>query len=629
MGDILSNALSGLVSYQRAMATTNHNIANVGTEGYSRQRVNFATRTPEQMGSLSIGSGVTLTSVQRVYNGFITGQLRDATSGFSHLDSYYRLSMQLDNVVADPDIGLAATLSRFYNSIQSVADDPTSISARQMMIAEANSLVNRFESLDSQFNALANEVNLQIESSVVSVNDLTAQVAQLNRLIVESEGQFGTAANDLLDQRDQAVLRLNELIGIKTIQQDDGAVNIYIANGESLVLGQKSSQLVAVRNDFQPDRMELALKKSSGETAISGLVSGGALGGVLSFRDGLLSDARRELGQIAVTIADTLNSQNKAGMDLNGNLGVSLFSDPAPQATKAAANVGNASVVAQVTDLSQLTGDDMIMRFDGTNWQFYSAEGQSPVGGVIGTGTASDPFVYQGVSYVVRNSPAVGDRFLLQPTAGAPSGLSVLVNDPGRIAAAAPTRASSEPNNSGGAVISQTEIVDFTNPALLDDVVIEFTSASTFTINGSGSFNFVSGANIDINGNRVVIRGTPTEGDRFSLGSNTGGVGDNRNALKLAMTETQGVLSGGNVSIQNILVGLVGNVAVATRSAEVNRQSQENLLIQNQVRQQEISGVNLDEEAANLLKFQQAYQASAKAVSTANDMFQALMAAFR
>ncbi|GAB3375204.1 flagellar hook-associated protein FlgK [Spongiibacter taiwanensis] len=629
MGDMLGNSLSALVSYQRAMATSSHNIANADTEGYSRQRVDFSSRTPQQVGNLSIGSGVSLSSVRRVYDEFATSQLRDATAGFNHLDSYYKLAVQLDNVVADPDIGLASSMSRFYNSIQDMADDPSSISSRQLMIAEANSLASRIAELDSQMSSMDKEVNLRISSSVASINDLAAQVAEMNRLISESEGQFGTAANDLLDKRDQAVIQLNELIGIKTVVQDDGALNVFIANGESLVLGQKSTQLAAVRSEFEPDRVELALQKSGGNAVISDIVSGGVLGGVLSFRDGILSEAKSELGRITVTLATTLNEQNQAGMDLNGDMGQALFGISEPQAFRSTANTGNATVTAQITDMGQITGDNVLMRFDGSNWNFYTAGSQVPVTGVTGAGTAADPFVYQGVSFVVSNTPATGDRFLLRPTADAPRHLSVLINDPARIAAAAPTRTRAEPDNAGGASISQTEIIDPSDPALLSDVTIEFTSPTTYSINGSGSFSYVPSANIDINGNRLSINGNPAAGDRFFIGANVGGVGDNRNALKLVATETKGVLNGGTASLQTTLSGLVGDVAVATRSAEVNRQSQQNLLTQTQARQQEISGVNLDEEAANLLKFQQAYQAAAKATSAANDMFQALMAAFR
>jgi flagellar hook-associated protein 1 FlgK len=629
MGDMLGNSLSALVSYQRAMATTSHNIANADTEGYSRQRVDFATRSPEQLGSLTIGSGVNVSSVRRVYDEFAASQLRDATAGFNQLDSYYQLSVQLDNVIADPDIGLSASLSRFYNSIQDVADDPGSMSSRQLMLAEANSLSGRIADLDSQMSTLNKEVNLRISSSVAEVNDLTGQLAELNRLIVEGQGQFGTAANDLMDQRDQTLLKLNELIGIKTVAQDDGAVNVFISNGESLVLGEKTTKLTAVASQFEPGRIELAMQKSNSSPIISDIVGGGLLGGVLSFRDGILAEAQGELGRITISVADTLNQQNRAGLDLNGNLGQDIFQLADPQVYRSSSNQGSASLDAQISDVSQLGGDNVRLRFDGSDWQFYSQGSSVPISGINGMGSASNPFVINGVNVVVNGSLQAGDEFLLRPTADAATGLRVALTDPALVAAAAASRSRTDGNNLGGGSISETDIVDATDPNLLSNVEISFTSTGSYQINGTGNFTYTAGEAIELNGSRVVISGNPASGDRFYIEANYGGVADNRNALKLATTESQAILNGGTASIQDALSGLVGDVAVATRSAEVNRQSQENLLSQTQARQQEVSGVNLDEEAANLLKYQQAYQAAAKATSTANDMFQALMSAFR
>jgi len=629
MGDMLGNALSALVSYQRALATTSHNIANADTEGYSRQRVDFATRVPQQLGNTTIGSGVKVSSVSRVYDNFTAGQLRSAQAAFSAVNNSYQLASQLDNALADPNLGLGASLSRYYNSIQGVADDPSSISSRQLMLAEAQGLGDRFADLSAQLDSLGREVNVRISTSVSDINDLATQIADINLLISESRGKFGTTPNDLLDQRDQALLSLNELIGIKSVEQNDGTVSVFVGNGEALVLGERTIKMNAVSNVFEPGRIEVAMDMGGGQAVISSSLSGGSLGGSLNFRDGLLNETRNELGRISLAVASSMNEQNRAGIDLRGNQGGDLFSVPDPVVHRSLNNISATQMTAQISDLSQVTGNNVLMRFNGTNWSFFDEANGAQLSSVTGTGSVADPFKYKGVQFSLNGPAAAGDQFVLRPTEGAAAGLKLALTDPAAIAAAAATRSLSGSNNIGSGSISQTNIVDSGNPNLLDNVDIEFLTATTYQINGSGSFSYTPGAELNINGNQFVLNGSPVAGDQFFIGANTNAVGDNRNILKLAAAENLKLLNGGTVSVQDAVNGLVGDIAVATRSAQINKQSQENLLSQTRARYESVSGVNLDEEAANLLKFQQAYQAAAQATSIANDLFQNLMSAFR
>jgi len=629
MGDMLGNALSALVSYQRALATTSHNIANADTEGYSRQRVDFATRVPQQLGSTTIGSGVKVASVSRVYDNFTAGQLRSAQAAFSAVDNSYQLASQLDNALADPNLGLGASLSRYYNSIQGVADDPSSISSRQLMLAEAQGLGDRFADLSAQLASLSREVNVRISTSVSDINDLATQVADINLLISESKGKFGTTPNDLLDQRDQALLSLNELIGIKSVEQNDGTVSVFVGNGEALVLGDRTIKMNAVSNVFEPGRIEVAMDLGGGNAVISSSLSGGSLGGSLNFRDGLLDETRNELGRISLAVASSMNEQNRAGIDLRGNQGADIFSVPDPVVHRSINNSSATQMTAQITDLSQVTGNNVLMRFNGSSWSFFDEANGQPVSGVTGSGSVADPFQLSGVQFSLNGAAAAGDQFVLRPTEGATAGLKIVLTDPAGIAAAAATRSLTGSNNIGTGSISQTNVVDSSDPNLLNNVDIEFLNANTYQVNGSGSFSYTPGTDLNINGNQFVLNGSPVAGDHFFIGANTNAVGDNRNILKLAGAENLKLLNGGTVSVQDAVNGLVGDIAVATRSAQINKQSQENLLTQTRARYESVSGVNLDEEAANLLKFQQAYQAAAQATSIANDLFQNLMSAFR
>lgn len=626
MADMLGNALSALTSYQRALATTSHNIANADTEGYSRQRVDFATRVPQQMGDLSIGSGVTLSDVRRVYDEFAGQQLRSASGAFSQLDNYYQLASQLDNTLSDSELGLSAALSDFYDSVQNLANDPASLSARQLLLSEAESLSGRFSQFASQLDTLDTDINNRIQASVNDINDLAGQVAKINSSIAEAQGKFGSVPGDLLDQRDQALLKLNELVNISTVEQDDGSVNVFIGNGQSLVLGEKSNSLHTVRSAFEADRLEVST--STSETGIiSDVINGGSLGASLSFRDGLLSDTRNELGRIASAVASSLNDQNAAGLDLYGQRGSAIFAQPAPTAIAATTNDGDATIAASLNDVSALDGRNIAMRFDGTNWQFNDAGTGQSLSNWTGSGTAADPFVIDGVSISLSGSVVAGDRFLVKPTESASAKLTVVMSDPAQLAAAAATRSGASSANTGSASISETLVVDPNHPNLTDAVSISFLDASTYSINGAGSYSYAPGEAITINGNTVTITGTPAAGDVFSITENTGASGDNRNMLAMADVESLGILSGGSASVKDAVSGLVGDIAVATRSAELNRDAQQNLLTQAQATVESISGVNLDEEASNLLKFQQAYQAAAQAASVANQLFQSLIGA--
>ncbi|MFT5888458.1 MAG: flagellar hook-associated protein 1 FlgK [Zhongshania sp.] len=627
MGDMLGNALSALVSNQRALATVSHNIANAGTEGYSRQRVDFNTRVPEQAGNSVIGSGVLVSGVSRVYDSFTAQQLRSTQAAFSSVETTFAMASQLDNVLADPDLGISASLSRFYNSVQDVADDPSSITSRQLMLAEARGLGDRFADVTSQLDSLDREVNSRIKSTVNDVNDIARHIADINELISSASDKPGKQSNDLLDQRDQALLEMNKLVGSKSIEQDDGTVSVFIGSGEALVLGSKAMQIYAAANPYESGRTEVAIGLGGAKAIISSNISGGSLGGSLNVRDNVLIEVRNELGRIAVVTADALNAQNRAGLDLNGNMGGDIFDVPAPNVYRNSNNASAAEMTAVFTDTAELKGENVVMRFDGANWAFSDEATGAAITGVSGSGSTASPFQYQGVEFSLDSAAAAGDRFVLRPTEAASGRLKLVMTNPAGIAAAAATRSSSDAANISSASISETEVVDSSNSSLLASVDIEFLNATTYQINGTGSFAYTPGAELNFNGNKVVINGQPVVGDHFYINPNTNAVGDNRNILKMAGTENLKLLNGGTLSAQDAVNGLLGDIAVATRSAQINLQSQDNLLTQTRTRLESISGVNLDEEAADLLRYQQAYQAAAQASSIARDMFQALLSA--
>ncbi|MBD2858420.1 flagellar hook-associated protein FlgK [Spongiibacter sp. KMU-158] len=628
MADLLSNALSSLVSNQRALATTSHNIANAGTEGYSRQEVSFSAQNGTSIGGLTIGSGVKVSEIRRMYDQFAISQLRAATAASSQLEVQHDLATQLDNNLADPDLGLTAFLSQFYNSIQDVANEPASLSARQLFLAEAQTLGNRFNDVSAQIDSLDAEISERVDSAVAEINDLTSQIADINKLLSESSAVVGGGNSDLLDQRDQAILKLSALVNISSAEQDDGSINIFIGRGDALVLGGNSTELSTIRSAEDPARREIVLANNTGFDLTDSL-NGGSLGGALSFQREIIDVTRNELGRIAVSVATALNDQNNAGLDLYGQRGQDIFSIAGPRVSQPSSNTGGAALTATITDTTALTAQDIELRFNGASWQAFNQQSGAQITGFTGSGTVADPFVIDGVSISVSGAANAGDRFYIKPTVDAAGSFSVVMTDPSRIAAAAATRSEAVLSNTGSAKISETLVVDPSNPNLMDPVSISFIDATTYQINGAGSFAYTSGNPIVINGNQVTINGIPNAGDSFNIAANTGANGDNRNAMAMAATEDLKNLVGGTQSINDAVGALVGKVAVYTRSTEVNLQAQENLKYLASERQASVSGVNLDEEAANLIRYQQAYSAAAQAISTANDLFQSLMGAFR
>jgi flagellar hook-associated protein 1 FlgK len=268
------------------------------------------------------------------------------------------------------------------------------------------------------------------------------------------------------------------------------------------------------------------------------------------------------------------------------------------------------------------------MRYNGSAWTMQRADNGTPVS-FTGTGTGIDPIVAGGVSIVLSGAPAAGDRFLVRPTAGAIDGMSVQISDPGLIAAAAPIRAAAALANTGAAAISAGEVLDAGNSQLRSTVALQFTDATHYSINGVGSNSYTAGADIDINGWRVQITGIPAAGDTFTVANNLAGTGDNRNALEMYAGLSRGVLSGGSESLNSAVGRFIGSVGVATNQADTSRDAQKIIFDDSTAAVDGVSGVNLDEEAANMLRYQQAYQAAAQMIRVTQTIFDSMLEAVR
>lgn len=628
MADLFNTSISGLLAFQRALDVTSHNITNANTPGYSRQLPDFLTRQPQFLGGNWIGSGVDVASVNRAYDNFLSSQARSAASAFNQSNTYATQAGRISNLFGDSTTGLNATMQKFVNSLQAVADSPNSIAARQTMLSEAGSLVERLKSYDSSLRSLDSQVNASITSEADTITSLARGIADLNKQIANGSTSSGQAPNDLLDQRDRLIDELSTHVNVSVVKTDDNQLNVFIGNGQPLVVGNDPARVVATSDPYDPTRKRLAVQSSVGTIDITSSVSGGTLGGLLGFRTEMLDPARNSIGRISVALADVMNEQHHAGMDLNGDMGGDFFSVGGVDVRPHANNTSGVGATVTRTDTGALTNSDYILTNTAGGWTMRRSDGSSVA--MTGTGTVGDPFLADGLSIVLNGAANVGDSLQIKPTSGAVSPMQVLITDPAEIAAAAPIVAQAGAGNQGNATISPGEVLNPTNPALRTAATITFTSATTYTISGDPTVHtYTPGADIDANGWRVEINGTPVVGDTFRVGDNSNGTGDNRNALLLAGIMSEPVLNGGTTSMTSAIGQFVGDIGVKTNQAQVTAAAQKVVAEEADASMQSVSGVNLDEEAANLLRYQQAYMAISQMIRIADSCFQSVLDATR
>lgn len=634
MGSILNSAISGLNAAQANLQTTSHNIANADTPGYTRQKVIQSTNIPQSTGAGFIGNGVNSSTVQRIHNQFLTTQLLQVQTQSSQLENHYNQIKQIDNLLADPVSGLSPALQDFFGGVNDVAANPSSVPSRQAMISNANALVSRFHSLDQRLSEMYQAANTEVSSSIKEINSLAKQISELNQNILLAEGSAGGhSANDLLDQRDNLINQLSKLVNTDVVKQNDGSANVFIGTGQALVVGNQSMSLKTMMSPEDPQKMTIGLVSGNKTVLLpEDLIHGGSLGGILAFRNESLNEAQNSLGRIAINLAQRFNDQHKLGMDLNGNLGADFFSVPQPQIFSHASNNPASSVTADISNVGALSTSDYQFSFDGTNYTLTRLSDNQSISTVAPPSVGS-PLIMDGLRISGATINA-NEQFLIQPTINGAKNIAVSISDTAKIAAATPVRTESALANSSNATISQGSI----NPLPLDSnlqqpVTITFHSPydGQFDVTGTGSGLpaanqvFTEGADISFNGWTVQINGQPAAGDVFTIKPNLNGSADNRNALQLAGLQTQNTMAGGTASLQEAYGQMVSMVGNKTRELEVTSKAQNNLVTQTERSIQAISGVNLDEEAANLLRYQHAFQASSKVIEISGTLFDSIL----
>lgn len=628
MTDILGIGISALLTNRTALDVAGHNIANVNTDGYSRQRVALAARLAGVSANGFSGAGVQVNGVQRLTNTFVFTREINTSASLSRVDTFSSEASRIDTLLSDAQTGLGTPLNSFFDGLATLAANPTSSATRQSVLAATTSLTSRFQDLQSQLDFDSRSVNSQISQTVDEINGYAQSISQINNRIAQAIGSSGgVAPNDLLDQRDQFVRDLSQRISVTTAPQADGSLNVFVGNGQSLVVGTTVTRLGVRPNEYDSTRLEVT-SGGNGGAIISNQVGGGSIGGLLDARREILDPAREKLGRVAVALSEAVNAQQAQGIDQRGNFGGPLFAPLSGTALPSSSNTGSGSVSVGFADPSQLDGREYVLAYNGANYALTDSVTGASVP-FTGTGTAADPFVARGISLTLSGAPNAGDRFLIEPSRNAAGQLRLVIDDPAELAAAAPAGANAALTNLGNGQITAGQVVDVTDPNLQTPSTIQFTSPTTYSINGAGSFTYTDGSPITINGFQVEISGSPVTGDSFNIVPTGANSGDDRNGKLLSGIAQRNLLDSGLNTITGGHGQLVEEVGAQAQQAKLQRDAQAALQSQVVSERNGLSGVNLDEEAANLVRYQQAYQAAAQIISTASTVFDSLLAATR
>ena len=681
MADLLNIGLSGLAANKTSLAVTGHNIVNVNTPGFSRQDSVQATRVPQFSGAGYIGSGTTLVDVRRIYNEFLSTQVRSSTALNADTQAYLSQINQLDSLLAGSTTGVTPGLQKLFSALQTAAEDPANIPARQLVLSEAEGLAKRFNTVYDRLFEQNSFINKQLSAVTDQVNQLATSIASYNDAIAIASAN-GRAPNDLLDAREEAVRKLSEFVGVTVVPQDDNSYNLFIGSGQPLVVGSNASRLQVTPGLSDPLRSEIQFVSGNSQQNVTSLITGGEMGGLLRYRQDVLDVSMNSVGRLALSIADQVNRQLGQGLDLNGQFGNELFrplNDPLLIAQRSLARVGNSDPLANlnvtITDTTPLTTSDYEVQF--TSATEYVVRRQSdgtlfpPSPATFDITTVPAPQVDGFSIGVASGSFAAGDRFQVLPTRNAGRDIRADMKRPEELAFAAPLKAETSPGNIGTGKISQPTLkteINIYDPAAQADLETSLRNAPPLRIVMGAAGGATQSYNVvDINGNvintgnivpgqnnaltinvpanppaipvafeyQVDISGRPSEGDNFSVSFNTNGVSDNRNALNLVNLQKKTVIGINPAapqttgsSFSDAYGDLVERVGTLTSQARVDGQATSAILKQATDNRDSVSGVNLDEEAAKLIQFEQYYQASAQIIQVARNLFDTLINTF-
>lgn len=652
--DLLGIGSSGLLAQQKMLSTTSNNISNVSTQGYSRQN----TLVYSNENTLGVGNSYT----RRLIDTYAQSEVWRDTATYNQANTTYTELSQLDKYLSNSATSLSDSIDSFFTAMQSANTSPNTTSARQGLMGQISTITDRFQSVSSQLTQQNDDINGKISTDLSSVNSTLKSISDLNDKIVKTYGTAddGTREN-LLDQRDQMIKQLSEKIDIRTVNQSNGTTLVNLNTGESLVLAGGYAQLSSIAGNPDPKNTGIQVSQGSATFTLNNKTLGGTLGGYFTVRD-TITETQREIGQLALSFTDAMNTQNSLGMTLNNTLGGNLFNIAASAGLPSSTNTGIGSVTMSVISGqgSKVPPNDFKVVNNGASYDVYMIDVSSGAATNLTSMTPAKTLADYGLQLSPSTPPAtlaVGDSFLLQPARGAAGSITTVITDSSDLALASPLKISAAASNAGSAILS---IASFTStssfssgtPTTLNSSApasIKMTAAGVYTVydsSGTSLGTSSSATNILKNlsptaldstaGFDISLSGAAQIGDQFTLSFNKNGFADNSNGLKLAALQTTDLVRKGasdatdnKMTFNEAFTTTLTAVGTTVNGLNTSVTAANTKLTQSQEMYDSVAGVNLDEEAANLVRFQQAYAASAKVISAAKDVFDTLLSAVK
>ncbi len=643
MPDLMSIGKTAMFASYAALQTTGNNIANVNTPGYSRQQVQVMQAPGQFTGSGFFGKGVNVASVTRAYDQYLTGNaVRTASTAAADTARFDKLS-QLEGAFPIGTAGVGYAAGEFLNAFRDLANNPADSSARQVVLSDAQEVASRFAAVAGQVNTLQAGVTQDLKVSVARINSLAQQVAKLNQGISSQRG-LGQAPNQLLDERDQLVSQIASLVNVTTLNADDGSVGLFIGGGQNLVLGTNANAMTVTADPFDASKVQIGIREGGLNREIApDALAGGSIAGLLKFQNEDLTAARNLLGQMATAISGSVNLQQSLGLDLGqpAGKGAAIFSVGPARVLDAASNAGSASLSLTVSDATQVQASDYALEYDGASYSLTRlADGLAVAGSPFTPAQLATGIQRDGLTLKLNaGTAAAGDRFLLQPVALAAQNMAAVLANPNGIAAASPFTGSTGSGNTGSATIASLVAV---NPAYNGSLsaAISFTSGTgnynwSLSDGTSGTGTWAAGSPISLNGFELKLAGVPRSGDTLDVVPTVSVASSNGNALAMvdmaqtAIVATLGTAggAGSRSTVTDAYASAIANIGVRVQSGKTAATISAGVASEAESARVNKAGVNLDEEAARLIQFQQSYQAAAKMLQVAQAVFTSMLQA--
>ncbi len=618
--DLLSIGAQSVLTSQRQLNTTGHNIANVNTEGYSRQSVIQGTNAPMQFGGQTYGMGVHVENVRRSWDQFAVKELNFATTDHAFKSDGEENLDTLSNLLSSASSKkIPENINDWFDSIKTLADTPNDVGARKVVLEKAARITETLNDFDDTLSRQYDDTNKGLDVAVDRINELAIKIRDIQRLMIKTPGPH----NDFMDQHEKLVNELSELTKVSVIPRTNGkGFNILIGSGHTLVSGTEASQIKMVGGSPDQKQRRLAMIEGEGVKVISEKDIGGNIGALIKMRDDYIPLLQDEIGRVATSIAYDVNRLQHQGLDLNGDIGQNLFNDVNSEIAAKSRVITNgnseADLAVYIDDMSKVKGGEYSILFDGSD---YIAK--LPNGDHVRLEPDDDQLYLDGMRIDIREEPEEGERFIVRPTRDGAANMQMAVDDPTKIAA--------QSYEASTTFAQGTATFDILAAGELREFEVDVSPlGDTFSVRDKNgqivleNEKYPPKGPVKVQGTIFALSGGALPQDKFTANL-VPSDGDNGNLRKIQNIQTDKTLNDNKSTLIDVYQDL--NTEVAMRLATASRQSDVANLEKEaaQSRIASVSGVNLDEEAANMMKFQRAYMASSRIMQAANDTFNSIL----